>query len=222
VVQKKPEQIGAELSQLIRGDVSVDIFSRVAFSTDASIYQIIPACVVSPCDADDVVAVVKYARRNNIPVAPRGAGSGVAGESLTAGIVINTARYMTEILGVEDDGKVVACQPGVVLDDLNDYLGRFGRKIGPDPSSSNRAVVGGVVANDATGAHSLEYGHIAEYVEQVQMVLADGQIEEFTNNVDPAGAIGRNVGAIARNCASLLAAEDETQSLRLQYRHRLP
>ena len=209
MAQKKPEQIGAELSQLIKGDVSVDIFSRVAFSTDASIYQIVPSCVVAPRDADDVVAVVKYACRNNITVAPRGAGSGVAGESLTAGIVINTARYMTEILGVEDDGKVVVCQPGVVLDDLNDYLGRFGRKIGPDPSSSNRAVVGGVVANDATGAHSLEYGHIAEYVEQVQMVLADGQIEEFTNNVDPAGAIGRNVGAIARNCAALLGDKAE-------------
>ncbi len=209
MAQKKPEQIGAELAQLIKGDVSVDIFSRVAFSTDASIYQIVPSCVAAPHDADDVAAVVKYARQNNIAVAPRGAGSGVAGESLTAGIVINTARYMTEILGVEDDGKVVVCQPGVVLDDLNDYLGRFGRKIGPDPSSSNRAVVGGVVANDATGAHSLEYGHISEYVERIQMVLADGQIAEFTNNVDPAGALSRNVGAIARSCAALLGDKAE-------------
>ncbi len=100
MAQKKPEQIGAELARLIKGDVSVDIFSRVAFSTDASIYQIMPACVVGPRDTEDVIAVVKYARENNIGVAGRGAGSGVAGESLTGGIVINTARHMNVIFGV--------------------------------------------------------------------------------------------------------------------------
>lgn len=209
MAQKKPEQIGAELAQLVEGNVSVDIFSRVSFSTDASIYQILPVCVVEPRRAEDVVTTVKYAYENNIAVAARGAGSGVAGESLTSGIVINTARYMTEIVGVERDGQVVVCGPGVVLDDLNNYLARFGKKIGPDPSSGNRAVIGGIVANNATGAHSLQYGYIAEYVESVEVVLADGSIAEFTNNVDPAGVTNDKVARIAKRCLALLGDKEE-------------
>ena len=212
MAQKKPEQIGAELSRLIKGDVSVDIFSRVAFSTDASIYQIMPACVVAPRDTEDVIAVVKYARENNIPVASRGAGSGVAGESLTSGIVINTARHMNVIFGVESDGEIVVCQPGVVLDDLNNYLAKYGKKIGPDPSSSDRAVIGGIVANNATGAHSLQYGYIAEYVERIETVLADGTIAEFTNNLDPARATDRNVARIANQCMEMLAGKEDVIS----------
>jgi FAD/FMN-containing dehydrogenase/Fe-S oxidoreductase len=209
MTQKKPEQIGAELAQLVGGDVSVDIFSRVSFSTDASIFQILPVCVVEPRMVEDVAATVKYAHENNIPVAGRGAGSGVAGESLTAGIVINTSRYMKEIMGVERDGQVVVCQPGVVLDDLNNYLARFGRKIGPDPSSGNRAVIGGIVANNATGAHSLRYGYIAEYVERVEVVLADGSIAEFTNNVDPARAKNDSVKRTAKGCLALLDGKED-------------
>ncbi|RKY09920.1 MAG: anaerobic glycerol-3-phosphate dehydrogenase subunit C [Planctomycetota bacterium] len=209
MAKKKPEQIGAELAQLVEGDVSVDIFSRISFSTDASIYQILPACVVEPRRTDDVIAAVKYARENNIPVAARGAGSGVAGESLTSGIVINTSRYMKQITGVERDGQVVVCGPGVVLNDLNDYLARFGKKIGPDPSSGNRAVIGGIVANNATGAHSLQYGYIAGYVERVEVVLADGGIAEFTNNVDPARATDDKVARIAKDCLALLGGKEE-------------
>jgi len=212
VMQEKTEQIGAELARLIKGDVSVDIFSRVAFSTDASIYQIMPACVVAPRDTEDVIAVVKYACENNIPIAPRGAGSGVAGESLTSGIVINTARHMNAIFGVESGGEIVVCQPGVVLDDLNNYLAKFGKKIGPDPSSSDRAVIGGVVANNATGAHSLQYGHIARYVERIETVLADGTVAEFTNNLDPARATDRNVAGIANKCMEVLRGKEDVIS----------
>ena len=157
------EQLAKQLGRIIKGDVLVDVFNRVAFSTDASIYQIVPTCVVAVRDAGDVAAVVKYARENGLSVAPRGAGTGLAGESLTDGIVIDTSRYMKDIIEVSDDGSKVICQPGVVLDDLNDHLAAYGRKIGPDPSSGNRAVIGGVVANNATGAHSLIYGYIAEH-----------------------------------------------------------
>ena len=143
---------------------------------------------MTPRTAEDVSAVIRYAGEHGIPVAARGAGSGLAGEALTGGIVIHTARYMNKILGVQRDGEAVVCQPGVVLDELNAYLVPFGRKIGPDPSSGNRAVIGGIVANNATGAHSLQYGHIADFVERIQVVLADGSIAEPTNNYDPAFA----------------------------------
>lgn len=146
-------KIAADLAGIVKGDVFADILHRAAFSRDSSIYQIIPLCVVAPRDSVDVVAVVKYAAANNVPVAARGAGSGLAGESLGSGIVFDMSRYMNRIIGVGDDGGTVVCEPGVVLDDLNSCLAGYNRKIGPDPSSSNRATIGGIVANNSTGAH---------------------------------------------------------------------
>ena len=202
------QQIAQDLAGLVRGEVQVDIFSRIAFSTDASIYQIIPRCVVSPMDTADVVAVVKYACEKGIAVVGRGAGSGVAGESLTDGIVLDMTRHMNRIIGAEDDGLFVTVEPGVVLDDLNNYLARYGRKIGPDPSSGNRAVMGGIVGNNATGAHSLEYGYIADFVENIQIVLADGSLLEFTRDVDCSGS-GSRLDEIARACRQVLAGKEQ-------------
>ncbi len=203
---KDPTQIAVDLSDRIRGDAFADIIHRVAFSTDASSYRIVPQCVVAPRDSDDVAAVVRYAAEEGLPVAPRGAGSGVAGESLCAGIVLDMTRYMTRILHTAGDGVTVTCEPGVVLDDLNRHLAAYGRKIGPDPSSANRATVGGCVANNATGAHSLQYGHMDEHVESIEAVLADGTVAEFVNAVDVEKATRHRADAIARECWSLLTA----------------
>jgi FAD/FMN-containing dehydrogenase len=93
-----------DLAHLIRGDIFTDVIHQAAYSTDASIYQIVPQCVICPKDAEDIAAVVKYAKDKNIPVAPRGAGSGVAGESLCSGIVLDVTRYMNRIIGVEAGG----------------------------------------------------------------------------------------------------------------------
>ena len=199
---KTAESIGIDLAALVKGDVSVDIFNRTVLSTDASIYRIVPQCVVSPKDEADIVAVVRYAAKEGIPIAPRGAGSGLAGESLTDGIVVDVRRCMDSILETADDGSWVRVQPGVVLDTLNAHLARWGRKIGPDPSSSNRAVIGGVVANNATGAHSLKYGYISEHIQSVRAVLADGDCVELTETVAP-GSESRE-GQLAAACLDLL------------------
>ena len=206
--RKRKEQISSDLEKLVKGEVLADIFNRVAFSTDASIYQIMPVCVVAVRDADDISAVVKYAARNNIPLAARGAGSGVAGESLTEGIVIDTSRYMNTMIGINDDVSVVTSQPGVVLDELNNYLRQYSKMIGPDPSSSNRACIGAVVANNATGAHSLRYGYIAEYVENAEIALADGTICRITKNDEPAILKPGPVGDIAEKCIDLLSDKE--------------
>ncbi|MHC4728279.1 MAG: FAD-binding oxidoreductase, partial [Planctomycetota bacterium] len=148
-MKTEPEQIASDLAKAVRGDVFSDILHRAAYSTDASIYRIIPKCVVAPRDTGDVAAVVKYAHTKEIPVVARGAGSGLAGESLGSGIVFDMTRYMNRIIEIKDQGQTVVCEPGVVLDELNKALAGFGRKIGPDPSSANRAVIGGVVANNS-------------------------------------------------------------------------
>jgi anaerobic glycerol-3-phosphate dehydrogenase C subunit len=202
------ETVAAELANVVRGDVYTDILHRAAYSTDASIYQIVPAIVVAPRDAADVVAVVKYAGHHKIPVAARGAGSGVAGESLCSGIVFDMVRYMNRILHVSEGGERVVCEPGAVLDDLNKCLAGFGRKIGPDPSTSNRATVGGCAANNSTGAHSLLYGYMADYVESIKAVLADGTVMEFKNNVDPAQLEDDRAANLAGKCLSLLSDKE--------------
>jgi FAD/FMN-containing dehydrogenase/Fe-S oxidoreductase len=209
VMKAGPEQIASDLAEVVRGDVFADILHRAAYSTDASIYRIVPKCVVAPRDPSDVATVVKYACSNAIPVVARGAGSGLAGESLCSGIVFDMTRYMNRIIDVKDEGQTVVCEPGVVLDDLNKVLAKFGRKIGPDPSSANRAVVGGVVANNSTGSHSLEYGFIADHVESIEAILADGSISEFKNNFNPDKEQDDKAASIARECLSALSGKEE-------------
>jgi len=198
--QSRPEQ---DMALLIKGEVFTDMLHRAAYSSDASIYQIVPSCVVYPRDAEDIAAVVKYAKARQIPVSARGAGSGVAGESLCSGIMLDVTRYMNRIFGQEDEGRLVICEPGVVLDELNSYLAGFGRKIGPDPSTANRAVIGGCVANNATGAHSLQFGYMGDFVERIEAVLADGSIVELINNVGEASQ-NETLNRIASACVTLL------------------
>ncbi len=208
MMNKLPEQIGVDLDKIVRGDVFADIIHRVAYSTDASIYRIVPICVVAPRDAADVVAAVKYARGEGLPVVARGGGSGLAGEALCSGIVFDMTRYMNRVVDIDEAGEMVVCEPGLVLSDLNDRLAPYGRKIGPDPSSANRAAIGGCVANNSTGAHWLEYGYIGDYVDAVEAVLSDGTLVTFTNDVDPAKADDKKVGSLAAQCAGLIAENE--------------
>jgi len=207
-MNKTSQEIGSDLTKIVNGLVFSDLLHRIACSSDASIYQILPACVVVPRDIEDIVSVVKYAAENKIPIAPRGAGSGVAGESLCSGIVLDIRQFMNRIISSSDNGSSILCEPGAVLDDVNNYLAKFSRKIGPDPSTSNRAVVGGCIANNATGAHSLQFGYMADYIESIEAVLADGSVIEFTNNFD---INLKNIGAsfIGQKCHSLLEANQQ-------------
>ncbi|MHC4706120.1 MAG: anaerobic glycerol-3-phosphate dehydrogenase subunit C [Planctomycetota bacterium] len=207
-MQGKPEKVAGDLAKVVRGDVFADILHRIAYSSDASIYRIIPACIVVPRDAADIVAVVKYAAAKGIPISARGAGSGVAGESLCGGIVFAMTRYMNKIVSVDDDGAAVVCEPGVVLDDLNNCLAKYGRRIGPDPSTSNRATIGGCVANNSTGAHSLEYGYMGDYVERIEAVVVDGSVVEFKNDFDPGVAEETKAASIANGCLSVLSGKE--------------
>jgi FAD/FMN-containing dehydrogenase/Fe-S oxidoreductase len=207
-MEVKFEEVAADLDRVVRGDVFGDILHRAAFSTDASSYQIVPCCVVAPRDAGDIVTVVRYAGAKGIAVAARGAGSGLAGESLCSGIVFDMTRYMNKIIRVEDQGERVVCEPGVVLDDVDRCLAKYGRKIGPDPASSNRATVGGCVANNSTGAHFLQYGYMADYVESIEAVLADGSVTAFKNDFDPERAEDDRAASIARRCTSILSGKE--------------
>lgn len=157
-----------------------DPLTRALYATDASIYQVRPTCVVLPRSTDDVVAAVRYAAETGTPIVGRGGGSGLAGESLTTGIVLDFSRYLDRVIETDLDDDWVRCQPGVVLERLNSALAKVGRLFGPDPSSATRATIGGVIANNATGSHSIKYGYADSHIESLTVVLADGQVAEFS------------------------------------------
>ena len=168
-----------DLTGLVGGGVLGDRLSLALYSSDASIYQIEPLCVVVPKSEEDITKVVGYAKREGISVIARGAGSGLAGESLGRGIVLDMSRFMNRVVKIDRQASEVIVGPGVVLEELNRQLLAIGKKVGPDPASSARATIGGMIGNNATGAHSLEYGYIGEHIRSLRVVSADGDIVDL-------------------------------------------
>jgi len=175
-MDQERERIKDDLRGLVKGDVRCDDLFLQLYASDASIFEIRPLAVVRPRNLADVVATVRYAAENKLPIHPRGAGTGLAGESLGRGLVIDFSRYMQRILATETD--TVRLQPGVVHARLNEHLKSRGRQFGPDPAMSIVTTMGSVVAIDAGGSHWLKYGSARQHVRSLQIVLADGQVME--------------------------------------------
>jgi FAD/FMN-containing dehydrogenase len=133
-----------------------------------------PHAVLLPKDADDLQAAVELAARHAMPLLPRGGGSSLAGQSVNAALVLDTSRWMDQILELNQEERWVRVQPGIVLDHLNAALRPHGLQFGPDPASSNRACLGGIVSNNATGSHSIVYGMAADHLLEAQVLLDDG------------------------------------------------
>ncbi len=173
------QELEQELKRHVQGDVRFDAFSKVLYSTDASIYQMEPVGVVLPKGKDDVLAVVDVARRNGVPVMPRGGGTSLAGQTVNHAIVMDFSKYMNGVLEVSQEGSWARVQPGVVVDHLNRELAQYGLQYAPDPSTTSRATVGGGIGNNSCGAHSVIYGKTNDQVISVGTVLSDGAEAEF-------------------------------------------
>ena len=167
----------SDLRAAARGEVRFDEYTRVLYATDGSIYGAEPAGVVFPRDVDDVQAVVCTAADHGVPVLPRGAGSSLAGQAVGPGcVVLDCSRYLTDIVEIDPATRRARVQPGVVQDDLDAALAPYGLKFAPDPASSNRATIGGGIGNNSTGAHSVRYGLTDAYVDECEVVMADGSV----------------------------------------------
>lgn len=175
--------IARELRNLIRGEVRDDPFALTMYSTDASIYEIEPLVVVYPRDEEDVRACVWFARKHNVPLIPRGAGSGLTGESLGRAIVLDLNVHMARIIELDRQNMTVAVEAGVVLDSLNRALKPYGFRVGPDPASSDRCTIGGMIANNSCGARSLKYGSMRDNLVSCRVVLTDGTVTNFRSIV---------------------------------------
>ncbi len=156
------------------GELLVDEMSKALYSTDASIYEIRPVGVLLPRTRKDVERAVKSAARFGVPVLPRGGGSSLAGQTVGAALVVDCSKHLNRILEIDVANRRARVEPGVILDTLNRELAPHGLMVGPDPASGNRATIGGMVANNATGTHSILYGNMVDHVISAEVVLADG------------------------------------------------
>ena len=170
-------QLWDDLRGNLRGELLTAETPRRLYSTDASIFQMQPAAVVIPQDEDDVLATVRFAMENRLPVTARGAGSGLAGESLGPGIVLDFSQHFRRILEIGPD--TVRVQPGVVCKRLNDELAKTGRRFAPDTASESYCTVGGMWATNASGARAMRHGYTRDHVLTLRTVLTDGTIHEF-------------------------------------------
>jgi FAD/FMN-containing dehydrogenase/Fe-S oxidoreductase len=161
------------------GDVRSDRFNRLLYATDASLYQMEPVAVVFPTSAADVQNVLRVAAKARVPVMPRGGGTGLSGQTVNHAIVMDFTRFMNQVLEVNVEEQWARVQPGVVLAELNKQIARHGLLYGIDPSTQNRATIGGGVGNNSCGAHSIVYGKTIDQVVELQAVLSDASLVQL-------------------------------------------
>ena len=173
------EGLERHLEREIEGEVRFDRVSRALYSTDASVYQIEPLGVVVPKSRADVVAAVNAARQYGTSITARGGGTSQAGQAVGAGIQLDTSKYFNRILELNIAERWVRVEPGMVLDQLNTALRPHGLRFAPDISTASRATIGGMVANNSSGARSVIYGKTIDHVRALDVVLTDGSLAHF-------------------------------------------
>ncbi len=169
----------ADLRRTVGGDIRTDETSRILYSTDASLYQVMPHGVCFPRNADEVTAIVALAGQYGMPIVPRAGGTGLAGQTVNEALILDFSHHMNQVLEVNTEERWARVQPGLVFSQMNAALKSQGLMFGPDPASGNRAGLGGIVGNNATGSHSVIYGMAVDHVLDTQVVLSDGTLTNF-------------------------------------------
>ena len=157
-------------------EVAFDNRTRQLYATDASPYQIVPAAVAFPHNAKQASQIISAALVGGVPVIPRGAGTGLSGGAIGDGLVIDFARHNRAIWDLDPEKRTVRVGAGVVLDQLNAYLQGEGFCFGPDVATSSRATLGGMIANDSSGAHTPVYGTTGHHVNEIEIIMCDGKV----------------------------------------------
>ncbi|EMA10950.1 oxidoreductase [Haloarcula vallismortis ATCC 29715] len=192
-----------DLQARIDGEVRFDEYSRQLYATDASLYEVLPIGVVYPRSTEDVAVVMSYCAQREIPVLPRGGGTSLAGQTVNEAVVLDFSRYMNDLVEARPSDRRARAQPGIKLGDLNGELAEHGLKFAPDPAWGDKSVLGGAIGNNSTGAHSLQYGKTDAYIEECEVVLADGTVttfgeitrEELRDWADPDGDLEERIYA---------------------------
>src|SRR5215813_274358 len=207
--------LASRLRKVMRGEVLFDAFTRGRYSTDASIYQIEPIGVALPKSTEDIESAIGVAREEGFPVIPRGGGSSQNGQTLGQALVMDTSRYMNQILEVDPVGGSAIVQPGIVLDELNRQLKASGWYFPVDVSTSANATIGGMTGNNSAGTRSIKYGIMVHNVLEVEAVLADGSRLAFGEIPDDLAGSPRRLADLAQAMRALYRNNAEEIALRV-------
>jgi FAD/FMN-containing dehydrogenase/Fe-S oxidoreductase len=169
-----PKLITDDLRGVFRGTLHFDALTRGLYSTDAGPFQVVPLAVAVPQDAADVAALVAYCTEHNIPVIPRGAGTGVAGESLGPAVILDLSVKLRRIRAISAD--TVTVEPGITCSALNAELAKHGRRFAPDPAAAATCTVGGMIATNASGGNAFRHGYTRDYVAELEVIWDTGEL----------------------------------------------
>ncbi|MBN1825015.1 MAG: FAD-binding protein [Candidatus Eisenbacteria bacterium] len=199
-------EFAGHLRARLRGEVRTDRLGRGLYATDASVYRITPVAVAIPLDEEDVVAAVRTAAEEGIPVIPRGAGTSLGGQVTGEALVLDLSKHLNRLVETDPEGHWARVQPGLVRDELTVLLAARRLHFAPDPATSNRASIGGMIGNNSSGMRSLVFGKTVDHVLEARVLLADGEIvtlrklapEEAARAAVAGGREGELVGGLRR------------------------
>ncbi len=212
-----------DLIAQLDGDGYKDSLHRHLYATDASIYRELPLGVVFPRHKTDCQKIVHWADKNKIALIPRAAGTSLAGQCVGEGLVVDVSRYMTAILELNKEEGWVRVEPGVIRDELNNYLAPFGWYFGPNTSTANRCMMAGMVGNNSCGSTSIEFGNTRDHVLSLEVLLANGEFAVFQDE-DPDSYFNEPNGSkrkdlIGRQIINLLREEGMADKIAKAYPH---
>jgi len=170
-----------ELASKLSGKLKLDNLTQLIYATDASVYRKLPYGAVFPKNNEDVKCIINFASKHQLNLIPRTAGTSLAGQCVGEGLIVDVSKYFTSILNLDLKNKTITVQPGVIRDDLNRYLEPFGLFFGPNTSTSNRCMIGGMVGNNSSGTTSIQYGVTRDKICSLKTILSDGSEVIFEN-----------------------------------------
>ena len=157
-------------------DVDDSTLARALYSSDASIYRVVPQAVVRPRSTEEILATLAVARSAGVPLTMRGAGTSIAGNAVGPGLVVDTSRYLNRVLSLDPESRTAVVEPGVVHAVLQQAAAPHRLRFGPDPSTHTRCTIGGMIGNNACGSRALGYGRTSDNVVALTSVLGTGEL----------------------------------------------
>ncbi|MDP3666941.1 MAG: FAD-binding oxidoreductase, partial [Sediminibacterium sp.] len=209
------------LAQQIEGELYFDNTIRTLYATDASAYREMPLAVAIPKSAPDILKLIAFARANQTSLIPRTAGTSLAGQVVGKGIIVDVSKHFTQILELNTEEKWVRIQPGVIRDELNLFLKPQGLQFGPETSTANRAMMGGMVGNNSCGSNSVVYRSTREHLLEVKAFLSDGSEALFcaisTDDFHAKCELDNLEGNIYKNIRTLLSNYDNQVEIKKEF-----
>lgn len=217
------EQLLQQLSTILKGELYFDLTAEhqmqlMAYSTDASVYQEKPLAVAIPQTNEDIKAIIGFANIHSITIIPRAAGTSLAGQVVGNGIVVDISKHFNQMIEVNIEERWCRVQPGVIRDDLNHYLKGFGLMYGPETSTANRAMIGGMVGNNSCGLHSIVWGSARDHLIEANVILSDGSTAVLKERDQAEIALLQGLeGSIYNSLFEMLNNKDRQQLIRDQF-----